>query len=160
VAASSTVGGTYQVKPSLPFTPGLEAAGEMTETGSGVTALRTEWVLAVLRNGGGCAEEIRQAVGEIDPGGAHPDADFARPQRARGDVLQPQHVGRAQAWHNIAFIQLFFGLASRLRYGSCQAEPGPMEIRLARHGGEGRVRGAIKHTVAGQSTRMLAKSAC
>jgi len=36
-----------------------------------------------------------QAVGEIDPGGAHPDAGLARPQCARWDVLQPQRVGRA-----------------------------------------------------------------
>ena len=28
-----------------------------------------------------------QAVGEIDPGGAHSDADLARPQRARRDVF-------------------------------------------------------------------------
>jgi hypothetical protein len=26
------VGGTYQVKPQFPFTPGLEAAGEIVET--------------------------------------------------------------------------------------------------------------------------------
>jgi len=53
------VGGTYQVKPPFPFTPGLEAAGEVIETGSGVTGLRTgQRVLAVLRNGGGYAEEI------------------------------------------------------------------------------------------------------
>src|SRR5262249_33762578 len=53
------VGGTYQVKPPFPFTPGLEAAGEVSDTGSGVTGLRTgQRVLAVLRNGGGYAEEI------------------------------------------------------------------------------------------------------
>jgi hypothetical protein len=53
------VGGTYQVKPPFPFTPGLEAAGEVIETGDGVPSLRTgQRVLAVLRNGGGYAEEI------------------------------------------------------------------------------------------------------
>ena len=58
-ADSLMVGGTYQVKPPFPFTPGLEAAGEVIETGSGVTGLRTgQRVLAVLRNGGGYAEEI------------------------------------------------------------------------------------------------------
>src|ERR1700757_2524350 len=58
-ADSLMVGGTYQVKPPFPFTPGLEAAGEVIETGSAVTGLRTgERVLAVLRNGGGYAEEI------------------------------------------------------------------------------------------------------
>ncbi len=58
-ADSLMVGGTYQVKPPFPFTPGLEAAGEVTETGDGVPSLRTgQRVLAVLRNGGGYAEEI------------------------------------------------------------------------------------------------------
>jgi NADPH:quinone reductase len=32
-ADSLMVGGTYQVKPPFPFTPGLEAAGEVIETG-------------------------------------------------------------------------------------------------------------------------------
>ncbi len=58
-ADSLMVGGTYQVKPPFPFTPGLEAAGEVIETGDGVPGLRTgQRVLAVLRNGGGYAEEI------------------------------------------------------------------------------------------------------
>ena len=52
-ADSLMVGGTYQVKPPFPFTPGLEAAGEVIETGDGVPSLRTgQRVLAVLRNGG------------------------------------------------------------------------------------------------------------
>jgi NADPH2:quinone reductase len=33
-------GGKYQLKPSLPFTPGLVAAGEVLATGDGVTGLR------------------------------------------------------------------------------------------------------------------------
>jgi NADPH2:quinone reductase len=45
------VGGTYQVKPPFPFTPGLEAAGEIVETGSAVDGLQAgQRVLAVLRN--------------------------------------------------------------------------------------------------------------
>src|SRR6202048_1859692 len=55
-AESLMVGGTYQVKPELPFTPGLEAAGEIVETGSAVDGLRAgQRALAVLRNGGGDA---------------------------------------------------------------------------------------------------------
>src|SRR5215813_1349219 len=58
-ADSLMVGGTYQVKPPFPFTPGLEAAGEIVETGSMVDGLQAgQRVLAVLRNGGGYAEEI------------------------------------------------------------------------------------------------------
>src|ERR1700730_14727897 len=53
------VGGTYQLKPAFPFTPGLEAAGENVETGSAVDGFRGGGRgLAVLRNGGGYAEEI------------------------------------------------------------------------------------------------------
>src|SRR5246127_1608328 len=53
------VGGTYQVKPPFPFTPGLEAAGEIVETGSAVDGLPVgQRALPVLRNGGGYAEEI------------------------------------------------------------------------------------------------------
>src|SRR6202795_553675 len=58
-ADSLMVGGTYQVKPPFPFNPGLEAAGEIVETGSAVDGLRVgQRVLAVLRSGGGYAEEI------------------------------------------------------------------------------------------------------
>jgi NADPH:quinone reductase len=56
------------VKPPFPFTPGLEAAGEVIETGSGVTGLRTgQRVLAVLRNGGGYAEEIVLDIATVVP---------------------------------------------------------------------------------------------
>src|SRR6516162_504556 len=67
-ADSLMVGGTYQVKPPFPFTPGLEAAGEVIETGSGVMGLRTgQRVLAVLRNGGGYAEEIMLDAATVVP---------------------------------------------------------------------------------------------
>jgi NADPH2:quinone reductase len=53
------VGGRYQVKPPFPFTPGLEAAGEVVETGAAVGNLRVgQRVLGVLRSGGSYAEEI------------------------------------------------------------------------------------------------------
>ncbi len=53
------IAGKYQVKPEFPFTPGLEAAGEVIETGAAVTHLTPgRRVLAVLRFGGGYAEEI------------------------------------------------------------------------------------------------------
>lgn len=53
------ISGKYQVKPPFPFTPGLEAAGEVIEIGSGVGHLDVgQRVLAVMRNGGTYAEEI------------------------------------------------------------------------------------------------------
>jgi NADPH2:quinone reductase len=58
-ADSLMVGGRYQVKLPFPFTPGLEAAGEVVEAGAAVGNLRAgQRVLAVLRSGGGYAEEI------------------------------------------------------------------------------------------------------
>src|SRR5438093_2633355 len=53
------IAGKYQVKPEFPFTPGLEAAGVVVETGAEVRHLAPGMrVLAVLRFGGGYAEEI------------------------------------------------------------------------------------------------------
>jgi NADPH2:quinone reductase len=62
------VGGSYQVKPPFPFTPGLEAAGEIVEIGAAVDDLRMgQRVLAVLRSGGGYAEEIVLAAAAVVP---------------------------------------------------------------------------------------------
>ena len=47
------VSGRYQVKPALPFTPGLEAAGEIVELGPQVNDFSLgQRVLAVMRRGG------------------------------------------------------------------------------------------------------------
>jgi len=59
------VEGKYQVKPDLPFIPGLEVAGVVLEIGTGVGHLRPgERVLAFARRGGGHAEEA-VVTGEI-----------------------------------------------------------------------------------------------
>jgi NADPH:quinone reductase len=51
--------GKYQVKPQLPFIPGLEVAGEVMECAAGVTHVRPgDRVLAFARSGGGYASEI------------------------------------------------------------------------------------------------------
>ncbi len=53
------IAGKYQVRPEFPFPPGLEAAGEVIEIGRAVAHLHPgQRVLAVLRFGGGYAEEI------------------------------------------------------------------------------------------------------
>ncbi|HKS88096.1 MAG TPA: alcohol dehydrogenase catalytic domain-containing protein, partial [Stellaceae bacterium] len=53
------IAGKYQVKPAFPFVPGLEATGEVIETGTAVKGLAAgRRVLAFLRSGGGYAEEI------------------------------------------------------------------------------------------------------
>jgi NADPH:quinone reductase len=57
-ADSLMIGGFYQVKPKLPFTPGLEAAGDVVETGAAVTHLRPgQRVCGYFRTGGAFAEE-------------------------------------------------------------------------------------------------------
>lgn len=51
--------GKYQVKPALPFTPGLEVSGEVLECAPGVTHVKPgDRVLSFARHGGGFAEEI------------------------------------------------------------------------------------------------------
>lgn len=49
--------GTYQDTPALPFTPGLEIAGEVTECGSEVTRLAVGDRIAVFSGQGGLAQE-------------------------------------------------------------------------------------------------------
>ncbi len=52
------VQGKYQVKPELPFIPGLEVAGVVLECATGVTHVRPgERVMAFARHGGGYASE-------------------------------------------------------------------------------------------------------
>jgi len=48
------VAGKYQIKPALPFTPGLEAAGEIVELGPGIDDLQLGQRVAVVTRPGGC----------------------------------------------------------------------------------------------------------
>ena len=51
--------GIYQEKPGLPFTPGLEIAGEVIECGRAVSDLKPgQRVMAFLHRGGGYATEV------------------------------------------------------------------------------------------------------
>ncbi|MGC1441624.1 MAG: NADPH:quinone oxidoreductase family protein [Burkholderiaceae bacterium] len=53
------VEGKYQVKPALPFVPGLEVAGEVIECAPGVSHVHPgDRVIAFARHGGGHAEQI------------------------------------------------------------------------------------------------------
>ena len=53
------VEGKYQVKPPLPFIPGMEAAGEIIECASDVTDLHPgQRILALTRRGGAFASEL------------------------------------------------------------------------------------------------------
>jgi NADPH2:quinone reductase len=62
------VEGKYQVKPELPFVPGLEVAGDVIECGAGVTHLKPgDRVLAFARYGGAHAEQIVLPAAIVTP---------------------------------------------------------------------------------------------
>ncbi|MDA5192869.1 NADPH:quinone oxidoreductase family protein [Alphaproteobacteria bacterium LMG 31809] len=52
------ISGRYQVQPRLPFTPGLEAAGVVTEVGAEVRGFRPGDPVLALSSAGGYAEEL------------------------------------------------------------------------------------------------------
>lgn len=62
-----TIQGLYQHKPEVPFVPGIEAAGVISEVAADVTGLRVgERVIAQMRTGG-YAEEAVVSAGQIRP---------------------------------------------------------------------------------------------
>ena len=62
-ADSIMVAGRYQTKPALPFTPGLETAGVVTECGPGVTEFAPgDRVMAILAYGGLAEYAIAKVV--------------------------------------------------------------------------------------------------
>jgi NADPH2:quinone reductase len=62
------VEGKYQVKPDLPFVPGLELAGEVLECAPGVNHVQQgDRVLAFARFGGAHADEIVLPAGIVTP---------------------------------------------------------------------------------------------
>lgn len=63
------VAGKYQVKPPLPFIPGLEVSGEISEIGPGLTRPYAlgQRVIAFLRFGGGYADEVAVSANCVLP---------------------------------------------------------------------------------------------
>ncbi|MFT5511423.1 MAG: NADPH2:quinone reductase [Hyphomicrobiaceae bacterium] len=62
------VEGKYQVKPEMPFVPGLELAGEVLECAPGVDHVRPgDRVLAFARFGGAHADEVVLPAGIVTP---------------------------------------------------------------------------------------------
>lgn len=60
--------GKYQVKPDLPFIPGLELAGEVLECAAGVVHVKPgDRVMAFARRGGAYAEETIVPAGIVTP---------------------------------------------------------------------------------------------
>jgi NADPH2:quinone reductase len=62
------VEGKYQVKPELPFIPGLELAGTVAQCGAGVSHVRPgQRVIAFARRGGAYASEVVLPGGIVTP---------------------------------------------------------------------------------------------
>src|SRR4051794_15848850 len=59
--------GEYQLKPELPFTPGVEAAGEVTEIGEGVTGLSVGDRVIVKMRHGAYADEGMVSPSQVIP---------------------------------------------------------------------------------------------
>jgi NADPH2:quinone reductase len=59
--------GEYQLKPELPFTPGVEAAGEVTEIGEGVTGVGVGDRVIVKMRHGAYADEAMVSPSQVIP---------------------------------------------------------------------------------------------
>lgn len=65
------IGGTYQVKPPFPFSPGLECAGIVAETGPQARRFKPGDRVMALTSWGGMAEEAVADEGQVYPMPAH-----------------------------------------------------------------------------------------
>jgi NADPH2:quinone reductase len=61
------IAGQYQVKPQLPFTPGAEVGGVVTEVGSGVTSVKPGDRVMALVESGAYAEEAIAGADRVFP---------------------------------------------------------------------------------------------
>jgi NADPH2:quinone reductase len=83
--------GEYQLKPELPFIPGVEAAGEVIELGDGASGVqRGDRVIVKLRFGA-YAEEVVVAASQLTPAPAN--FDFAE--------AATYLAGHGTAWHGL-----------------------------------------------------------
>ncbi len=123
------IAGKYQVKPDFPFTPGLEAAGEVVEVGAAVSHLRPgQRVLAVLRFGGGYAEEIALDADAIVP---IPDAmDFVT-AAAFPVAYGTAHFAGAAGGVGLTAVEIGKQLGARV----IAAAGGPDKLAVAREHG-------------------------
>ncbi|QLH71269.1 NADPH:quinone oxidoreductase family protein [Rhodopseudomonas palustris] len=83
--------GEYQLKPELPFIPGMEAAGEIIELGADVTSVKLGDRVIVKLRFGAYAEEVVAAALQLTPAPAN--FDFAE--------AATYLAGHGTAWHGL-----------------------------------------------------------
>jgi len=83
--------GEYQLKPELPFIPGVEAAGDVIEIGEGVTNAKVGDRVIVKLRFGAYAEEVAVAASQLTP--MPPNFDYAE----AATFL----AGHGTAWHGL-----------------------------------------------------------
>lgn len=139
--------GKYQVKPPLPFVPGLEIAGEVMECAPGVEHVKAgDRVIAFARKGGGFAGQIVLPGGIVTPIPADIDfveaaafpvaygtAHFALDYRGRLKAGETLLVTGATGGVGIAAIECGKMLGARV----IAAAGGPEKLAVARaHGAD------------------------
>ncbi|MGP9812154.1 NADPH:quinone oxidoreductase family protein [Rhodopseudomonas sp. NSM] len=83
--------GEYQLKPELPFIPGVEAAGDVIEIGEGVGDVKVGDRVIVKLRFGAYAEEVAVAASQLTP--MPPNFDYAE--------AATYLAGHGTAWHGL-----------------------------------------------------------
>src|SRR5437870_12485693 len=134
-ADSIMVAGRYQTRPTLPFSPGLEAAGVVTQCGDGVTRYRPgDHVMAILAYGGfaerAAADEVETfaipSTMPFDEAGAFPIAYISSHVATRWQGrLEPGEtllVLGAAGGVGVTAVEVGKALDRRVSGGACTAE--------------------------------------
>ena len=103
--------GRYQIRPELPFVPGMEIAGEVVEAGAGFRD--AERVAAVLPEFGGFAEYVNVPAQHVFP------------------------IGDRLPWEIAACIPSVYGTAWYALHSLAQLQPGEVVLVLGAAGGVG-----------------------
>ncbi|MCL4744359.1 MAG: NADPH:quinone oxidoreductase family protein [Burkholderiaceae bacterium] len=136
--------GKYQVKPQLPYIPGLELAGEVIECGVGVSSARPgDRVLVWARYGGGFAEEFVARASTLVPIPAtmdfataagffigHGTAYFALTRRAGLAAGETLLVTGAGGGVGLAAVEVGNALGARVI--ACASTPEKLSMAAAR----------------------------
>jgi NADPH2:quinone reductase len=114
-----TAAGGYQVKPALPYTPGVEVAGEVDAVGPGVSSvLPGTRVLPLVSVRGGFAEQVLAPAAQL---AAIPDAlSFEQAASVRTNILTALYTLRNRARLAAGETMLVFGAAGGVGGASVQ----------------------------------------